>query len=89
MTKKLYARRDPIKQGNYYTDHIMAITAEGLHSKADIAKELAYRDMRIVELEGMLRKKLDLIKCGIAANYGSGAYEHELYLEAKEVAYKE
>jgi hypothetical protein len=30
----------------------------------------------------MLAKKLDLIRCGVAVNYGSGSYEHPLYLEA-------
>ena len=37
---------------------------------------------RIDELEKMLSKKLDLIKCGIGANYSGNPYENELYLEA-------
>ena len=55
--QKLYAERDIMqldKAGNYYCKHIMAMTAEGLHSKSDIAAELAYRDSVIAELEGQL-----------------------------------
>lgn len=54
---KLYAERDIMqldKAGNYYCKHLMAMTAEGLHSKSDIAAELAYRDSVIAELEGQL-----------------------------------
>jgi hypothetical protein len=39
--------RDPVKLGRYYTDHVAAMTREGLHSKSDIAAELAYRDLKI------------------------------------------
>lgn len=39
--------RDPVKLGRYYTDHVEAMTREKLHSKADIAAELAYRDLKI------------------------------------------
>ena len=49
--KKLYARRDPIGQGEFYTNHLMAMTAEGLHEKSDIAKELAHRDIQIYKLQ--------------------------------------
>lgn len=50
MTKKLYAKRNPIEQGQYYMDHLMAMTAEDLHSKSAIAEELAHRDIVIEEL---------------------------------------
>ena len=46
MSKKLYASRDVRGLEKYYTDHVMAMTAEGLHSKSDIAAELAYRDQQ-------------------------------------------
>jgi len=36
---------------------------------------------RIKQLEDMLNKKLDLIKCGIGANYSGSPYENELYTE--------
>lgn len=52
-TEKLYADRDIIRldeDGNYYCKHVMAMTAESLHSKSDIAAELGYRDREIAEL---------------------------------------
>jgi hypothetical protein len=50
MNRKHYAERDIIAQGNYYMRHLMAMTAEKLHSKSDIAAELAHRDMVIDDL---------------------------------------
>ena len=46
----LYAKRDVVAQGAHYLRHIRAMTAEGLHSKSDIAAELAHRDILIEEL---------------------------------------
>ena len=43
-----YADRDVLAQGAHYTKHVVA--AEGLHDKADIAAELAHRDMAIDQL---------------------------------------
>lgn len=71
--EKLYAERDPDEIEPYRIRHVMAMTAEGLHSKSDIADELAYRDkviaaqadeltaakQRIAELERALRDYLD------------------------------
>lgn len=54
MTDKQYAERDIMAldiSGNHYSRHISAMTSEGLHSKSDIAAELAWRDARIAELE--------------------------------------
>jgi hypothetical protein len=51
----LYAKRDVMaldEAGNYYCKHVMAMTAEELHSKSDIAAELAYRDALIDYLLG-------------------------------------
>jgi hypothetical protein len=45
-----YAHRNPRAQGQVYCDHVMAMTAEGLHEKSDIAAELAHRDILIAEL---------------------------------------
>lgn len=42
-----YARRDTESLGKLYIEHVEAMTAEGLHSKADIAAELAWRDEQI------------------------------------------
>ncbi len=43
--------RDNAALGKFYTDHVSAMTREGLHKKSDIASELAVRDARIAELE--------------------------------------
>ncbi|UTD55907.1 hypothetical protein [Halomonas sp. MS1] len=44
------------KQGGHYWRHANAMTAEGLHSKSDIAAELAYRDACIAELEAHVER---------------------------------
>jgi len=46
----LYADRDPSELEPWYSQHVNAMTAEGLHSKSDIAAELAHRDRQIREL---------------------------------------
>jgi hypothetical protein len=48
--QKLYAKRDLPSLEPHYSAHVAAMTAEGLHSKSDIAAELAYRDKFIVDL---------------------------------------
>ena len=55
---RLYADRDIIQQGKHYTDHVRAMTAEGLHSKSDIAAELAHRDIQRDELLAALKAML-------------------------------
>lgn len=54
---KQYAQRPTDEPGldELYSKHVSAMTSEGLHSKTDIAAELAWRDMKIgvAELEGM------------------------------------
>ncbi|ECI2306488.1 hypothetical protein AA449_27500 [Salmonella enterica subsp. enterica serovar Newport] len=59
-----YAERDAMqldKDGGYYSRHIQAMTREGLHSKGDIAAELAWRDQQIDQLKTDLweRSKTD------------------------------
>ena len=49
--KRLYAERDIIEQGEYYTRHVDHMTGEGLHDKSDIAAELAHRDIQITALQ--------------------------------------
>ena len=51
---KLYGDRSVEELGEYYTKHLSAMTSEGLHSKSDIAAELAYRDYVIDKLWKML-----------------------------------
>lgn len=53
MEPKQYAKRDHQeldRLGNYYIKHVQAMTAEGLHDKAEIAGELGWRDWVIDEL---------------------------------------
>ena len=47
---KLYAKRD-IEELETYIDHVSAMTSESLHSKSDIADELAFRDSQRIERE--------------------------------------
>jgi len=54
MTDKHYAERDHLKQGDYFINHVSAMTAEGLHRKSAIAGELAHRDIRIDEAYGVI-----------------------------------
>lgn len=42
------------EQGGHYYRHVWAMTGEKLHSKSDIAAELAYRDWRIAELQAQI-----------------------------------
>jgi len=55
VSKSHYSERDIEALGHYFTDHLSAMTIENLHSKADIAAELAWRDARIAELEDLQR----------------------------------
>lgn len=57
---KQYAERDAMaldEAGGYYMRHVMAMTGEQLHGKADIAAELGWRDMQI----SALQQKLDAV----------------------------
>lgn len=46
-------------QGGYYFRHVNALTAEALHSKSDIAAELAHRDIVIASLRQWVQAALD------------------------------
>ena len=55
---KQYSERDAMELdevGGYYFRHVLAMTAEGLHSKSDIAAELGWRDMQIAALQEQVR----------------------------------
>ena len=57
--KKLYnEERDTDGYDNLVMKHMMAMTIEGLHSKAAIAIELAYRDWQIEQLQEALQELL-------------------------------
>ncbi|RLA39222.1 MAG: hypothetical protein DRR06_19470 [Gammaproteobacteria bacterium] len=51
MSEKLYGHYEGLMDYDTYPDHVMAMTAESLHGKSEIAAELAYRDQLITELE--------------------------------------
>jgi len=51
MGDKQYGHDDARDYEPYFSRHLMAMTAENLHGKGEIACELAYRDARIAELE--------------------------------------
>lgn len=54
-----YAYRDAAdldSAGGYYTRHVLALTREGLTSKADIAAELAHRDQVIDALKAKIAR---------------------------------
>ncbi len=44
-----YEKRNIMIQGQFYLDHVSAMTVEELHSKSEIAAELAHRDMLLAE----------------------------------------
>lgn len=59
---KLYDHRDVMalnKHGNVYVRHVEAMTAEGLHSKSDIAAELAWRDVKLHEANVAVHNLID------------------------------
>ena len=58
MTDKKHYRNYPedALYSDEYMDHVSAMTREELHSKSDIALELAYRDLRVKELEGKIKE---------------------------------
>ena len=79
--RKQYEERDIISQGGYYATHVQAMTAEGLHSKYDIAAELAHRDERIAELEKAIHYATDYLDDNKLNSIGHGSKAH---MELKE-----
>lgn len=59
-SKKIY-RNGPTagEMGEFYSRHAMAMTAEQLYSKSEIAMELGFRDMRIEELLAAVKQLRD------------------------------
>ena len=55
---KHYAKRGHESQGKYFTDHMEALTSEDLRGKAEIAGELAHRDIEIAKLRQALKDVL-------------------------------
>jgi len=59
---KLYARLNPAGLEPYYSRHVAAMTEEELHSKGEIAAELAVRDMEIERLRAALRQIVEVCR---------------------------
>lgn len=59
---KRYENHDARKLGKFYTDHVLAMTSEQLHSKADIAIQLAYRDKKIKSMQAEIDEGIGAIK---------------------------
>ena len=60
----LYKKRDVMAlddEFGFYSSHVSAMTGEGLHSKSDIAAELAYRDSLIKKLTDTLNETRDYL----------------------------
>lgn len=51
---RLYAKRNHRRLDPYFSQHMDAMTGEGLHEKSEIAAELAYRDMEIARLRSII-----------------------------------
>lgn len=51
MKKYRTYNEDTVLYSSDYAEHVSAMTGEKLHSKSEIAMELAWRDIRIKELE--------------------------------------
>ena len=66
MTSKIpkaeYAPRDAAELEPFYSRHVSAMTAEGLHSKSAIAAELAYRDKALTDTQAKLEEATLLLR---------------------------
>jgi hypothetical protein len=76
-TRPLYPKLDPRDLEPHYCRHLQAMTAEDLHSKADIAIQLAWRDQqlelrdkRIAELEARYER------CHCGADLAPTGFNH-------------
>lgn len=58
----LYPDIDPRTLGPRYAAHVSALTSEGLHSKAAIAEQLAWRDQTIEGLQAELASAQDQLE---------------------------
>jgi hypothetical protein len=61
------------KWGGYYCRHVGALTEEDMHSKAEIAAELAHRDLQIDNLRAELAELRHFRK--VIMDYDSNLYD--------------
>jgi lambda repressor-like predicted transcriptional regulator len=71
---KLYAERDIIEQGDYYSRHTSAMTGEDLHSKSDIAAELAHRDIEIDKLKARVAAQQSALNSICTCSWGAAEF---------------
>ena len=57
----MFKERDLKKLGTFYTDVVLSMIAEELHSKSAIAAEIAHRDAMICILEQRVYGKTEVI----------------------------
>ena len=50
MTQPMYPNKNPEDYATDFAEHMQAMTAEGLHSKSDIAVQLSWRDAELRRL---------------------------------------
>lgn len=84
MTKQ-YAPRDIRaldRNGNHYCRHMSAMTGEELHSKSDIAAELAWRDHQIDKLREALAYSADYLNSNKLNSIGYGSKAHREMIDA-------
>lgn len=80
---KLYIHDDHMEQGNVYMKHLSAMTKEQLHSKADIAGELAGRDIIISKLTKLLEDAVKIIDFPSDADLLNSNQNELIYLSNK------
>ena len=81
MTGKTLLKLDDVEVIQGERGVISLITQDKTNAMFDLAE-------RVFELEDMLTKKRDLIRCGIAANYSSDSYKNEKLLEVQRLLTK-
>lgn len=55
--ERMYPPQVPGRLEPHYSRHVEAMTREGLHLKSAIAEQLAWRDLRIEQLEQELEQE--------------------------------
>ena len=74
-----YGNLEAGQDSDFFMTHMMAMTTEKLHSKGDIAAELAYRDQRIIKLEAelaALQREREQIRAYCWGKVGTGIDDH-------------
>jgi hypothetical protein len=62
MTERKYPPLHPQNLEPHYSSHVAAMTTEELHSKADIAMQLAWRDQQLADRDATISSQLSTIE---------------------------